>query len=415
MRPMRLALSMTPTPRPHRFLAALLVPAALVAQEPSLTERDAVKQALARPEHQAIAALPEAEASALLRERRIRLSPSVEWTREKFEGAGPGRREDTWLLTQPLDLSGRKGLQREAAERRLDASRADRQLAQAQLAARVREAFFDVVHAQRRLMALEAASTRVQRLADAITRQAQAGEASGADQRRIRREAEHLVAQRTEAALAQTRALAALQALLGGPASLPQGELIPDAPASWVDTQARYTEGPSAKAWTALEAASSAEARSGRRWAPELTLGAGVKRWQEPGIQGNGTVVSLGFTFPQWNRIQADRQRADARAQATQAEVRLARDTASGELKTRWEEASRLREASLRFEKEAANEGARLLQSLEAAYQAGEASLFELLETQRNVVEGDLESLALALRARKARIALDQMLGKVEP
>ncbi len=393
----------------------MLLPCLLLGQEAGLTEREAVQRALARPEHQAIAALPEQEASALLKERRILLNPSVEWTREKFDGPGTGRREDTWLFTQPLDLSGRKGLQREAAERRLDASRAEGEMNRALLVGRVREAFYEVLHAHRRVLALEAALTRVQRWADAVDRQAKAGDASGADSRRIRRESERLAVQHTEATLAQERAVAGLQALLGMPSITPKGELLPEAPQAWNEIQAAYGNGPSSKAWSALEVASQAEARSGRRWAPELTVGAGVKRWQEPGIQGSGSVLSFGFTFPQWNRIQADRQRADARARATQAEVKLARETATGELKTRWEEASRLREAALRFDQAAGGEGAHLLQSLEAAYQAGEASLFELLETQRNVVEGDLEGLALSLRARKARIALDQMLGKVEP
>jgi cobalt-zinc-cadmium efflux system outer membrane protein len=399
------------------LLAATLgaAPAAAQGALAKLTERDAVQRALSRPEHQALAGLPEAEASARLLERRILVSPSLEWSRERFDGPGTGRREDTWLLTQPLDLSGRRGLQRDAAERRLEAAKAGGEVARADLAARVREAFFEGLHARMKLERLDAASARVQRLAEVLQRQAEAGEASGADRRRARREAESLLARRTEAALAHARALAVLRSLTGEPGADCQGDLLPEAPGSWADLEAALDRGPAFRAWTAQDAASRAEAAAGRRWAPELVLGAGVKRWQEPGLQGRGSIVSLGFAFPQGRRAQAERQRSEARAQAERAETQLAREASLHGLKARWEEAVRLREAALRLESAAAQEGARLVQSLEAAYAAGEAGLFELLETQRGVLEGDLEALALALGARKARIALDQILGKVEP
>jgi cobalt-zinc-cadmium efflux system outer membrane protein len=148
---------------------------------------------------------------------------------------------------------------------------------------------------------------------------------------------------------------------------------------------------------------------------PELNLGAGVKRWADGGLSGSGALFSVGLQLPAWNRGQDQRQRLEAEARAADARRTLAQEELGVEAQGLWREARELAEAARGLHRHAFEEGPKLLKGLEASFEAGETSLFELLEAHRGALDAELQALDLAASARTARIELDLRLGRTEP
>ena len=407
------------TPIGHRFFGACLALGTLapLAAQGARTEGEAVRRVLGRADLKHLWALPEAQAQAQRTEVGLWANPTVEATRDHPNGPAGPRREDTFLLTQPVDFSGRRGLRKAAGDLRVSAAQGEGDAIQAELVKRVRLAFHQTLLHQERLKRMEAATSRVGRLAEALSRQEQAGEASGADRRRAQREWDGLRARLAQERAALQRAQEQLNVLAQWPgtAEALEGNLVPEAPPPLDDVLKRLSEAPSQRYVQQEAKALDLEARASRRWTPDLNLGAGVKRWEEGGLKGHGAVFSLGLTLPAWNRGQAKRQRSEAEAKAAQTRASLAQDDAQAEAKALWREASELGTTAREILGRAVEDTPRLLKGADASFDAGEISLFELLDAQRSALDTDLQSLDLAFAARRARLDLDRLLGRMEP
>ncbi len=403
----------------HRFLGmcftlgSILPLGAQVAQ----TESDAVRQVLNRPDLKHLWSLPEAQAQAQRTEAGLWVNPSLEATRENPNGSAGPRREDTFQITQPVDVSGRRGLRKNTGDLRLRAAQGEGDAIRAELVQRVRLAFHQTLLHQERLKRLEAAVKRASRLAEALERQEKAGEASGAERRRAQRELDGLSARLAQERAAYHRAEEQLNVLAQWESRAPalEGSLVPEAPPPLDEILKLLPEAPDqrkaqqeAKAWAL-------EAHASRRWMPDLNLGVGVKRWEEGGLKGSGAVFSLGVTLPAWNRGQAQRQRNEAEALAAQTRAAMVKDDAQAEARALWREASDLGTAAREILGRAVEETPKLLKGADTSFEAGETSLFELLDVQRSALDTDLQALDLAFAARRARLDLDRLLGRIQP
>lgn len=381
----------------------------------TLTEAEAVARVMARPEWQAITQLPARQGEGAAKEARTWLSPGLEWDRQRFTGPLPGRREDTIVLTQGVDVSGRWMAKREAALKRQEAGKAESLVRTAGVVAQVREAFFDVVAARQRVTRLDRALARLGKVQDQVDRLHAAGEISGLDRSRVRREMEILKGRQAQEQAALSRAEAQLAAMLGDKISDLQGTLLPGTPEPLEQIQDRQQSAPSATMTRATEAAAQADARAARRWMPDLQVGVGVKRWQENGLSGNGSVLSLGVALPMPGRVKGNQMKAEAEARATAAQAKLQREQEHAELRAVWQEATTLRASAERMGQEALADPAKIEAALDAAFAAGEMDLLARLDGVRSLLEAELAALDQAQRARRACIALDRLTGKVNP
>lgn len=386
---------------------------------PPLTESDAVKRALARPEWQAITQLPAQQGEGAAREARTWFAPGLEWSRERFAGdrlgLQPGKREDTILLIQGVDVSGRWLAKREAALKREEAGKAESLVRTAGVMAQVREAFFELVATRERVSRLDRALTRLGKVQDQVDRLHTAGEMSGLDRSRVRREMEVLKGRQAQEQAALGRAEAHLAAILGENVTDIQGSLLPAIPEPLEQAQERQQRAASATMTRATEAAASADAKAARRWLPDFQVGLGVKRWQENGMSGNGSVLSLGVALPMPGRVKGNQVRAEAEARATAAQARLQREQEQAELRSVWQEATTLRASAERMAQETLADSTKVEAALEAAFAAGEVDLLARLDGVRSLLEAELAALDQAQRARRACIALDRLTGKVNP
>lgn len=380
-------------------------------------EADAVHRVLGRPDLKRLWTLPEAQAQAQRTEAGLWANPSLGVSREHPNGPTGPRREDTFQIIQPVDVSGRRGLRKDAGDLRLRAAQGEGDAIRAELVQRVRLTFHQTLLHQERLKRLDAAVVRVSRLAGALERQEKAGEASGAERRRAQRELDGLRARLAQERAALQRVQEQLKVLAQweGPTEVLEGSLVPEAPPPLDEILKALPEAPAQRSSRQEAEALGLEARASRRWMPELNVGAGVKRWEERGLKGSGAVFSLGVTLPAWNRGQAQRQRTEAEARAAQTRASLAKDEARAEARALWREASDLGAAAREILGRAVEETPKLLKGADASFDAGETNLFELLDVQRSALDTDLQALDLAFAARRARLDLDRLLGRIEP
>lgn len=392
----------------------LSLPLAAWAQTP-LTEAEAVRLGLARADviERERGALLAAEAD--VHAASVYPNPTLAYSRDRLRGT-PGAVEQRWMLEQPFDLSGRRGLLREAANRRVAAVSAGNASRRLQFAAEIRRSFHGVLHLQATIRATEDWVRRFARIEGLVEKLARAGEASGYDRHRLARERQTAEALRAAGYAELERESARLMALTGL-TQLPvlAGELLPPALPALDIALEQLDRHPDLQTLVHRAEAAEFDGRAARRGAiPEVTAGIGPKQVESGGVKDTGVAMTLSLPLPLFDRQQAGRQRAAAEAQQAHADYRLARARIEAELRGLHRQAESLRETARDYRGRALAATPQLLRIAEAAYQGGESSLLELLDAYRGALEAETTTLELELRAREARIAYDLLTGSHE-
>ncbi len=340
-------------------------------------------------------------AEARLVEARTFDNPDLVGVREDVDG--PSRETDLVLSWQLPDPARSKTIA--SRERELDAARArfDEQILNHRLV--LREAYADWALAEARRRQLSAQAQRVESLAERESTRSQRGESSGLEVHRLRLAAIGLRSREALAAADSGRARA--QAAAWFP-DLPQDAepVLPELP------PAPTFEQPSARLRAAaadLEAAQREREAAGRYVElPEFSLG--WKREQFGAQAADGPVVGLSWSLPVFDRKQAARLASDAGIDAATARLEIAqRETRAGRsaAETTYEQLSN---AVVRIRGEMGRNET-MLDGAEAAFQQGEASLTDLLDTHRSVAEAELALLDLHQAALAAHRDLERLAG----
>lgn len=401
-----------------RPLVALILASGLGAawaEAPPLTEGEAIRGVLSRPAWLEAQAGRVGQAESALAEAALLPNPVFAFGREKIGSVGGDATERTVQITQTFDVSGRRALRREAAGRRLEAARLDGQDRRLAAITEVRRIFAETLHRDRTQAAVGRWLERIEAATLVAVQLAQAGEVSGYDRRRFEREAQTARARLAAARVDAARSRETLAALAGRRAEETMhlaGELLPDAPPALEAAQAGLRQRPDLASLVAQADAFERERQAAERgWIPDLTVGIGQKRVEEPARSDNGVVVGVSAAIPLFDRGQAAQQKSRAQAQTLRAEHALSLARAEAELRGVWRQASDLRQAAETFRRDALAGAHELSRIAEAAYRAGEASLLELLDAYRSELDAETTELDLALRARFARIELDSLSG----
>ena len=276
----------------------------------------------------------------------------------------------------------------------------------------VRRAFAEALHRERQHEALTAWLKRIEAASETVARLARSGEVSGYARRRIEREAQAARGRLSAAAADAARSRERLRGWVGLPAGEElklSGVLAPDAPPPVETALASLRQRPDLAALVAqAEAFERERALAERAWAPDLTLGAGQKRVEEPLRSDTGVVLSLAFPLPLFDRGEGRRETAVAQARALRAEHALTVARHEAELRGLWQQVEQLRAGAAASR---AASAADLSRTAETAYRAGEGGILELLDAYRTELDAELGTLDLELRARMARIELDAFSG----
>lgn len=394
------------------FLLAL--PLAAWAQSP-LTEAEAVRLGLARSDlaDLELGMVRAAEADVLAAGQLP--NPTLSYNRDRLGGSSDTI-EQSWMLSQAFDLSGKRKLRREAAERRVDIANAGNATRRSERAAEIRGVFQDALFRREAIQVTETWAQRFVRVESRVAKLARAGEASGYDRRRLARER-----QAVEARLATERAelgriLARLATLTGMPQDpIVSGDLLPPSLPAIETALNRLEQRPDLRALSLAALAADLDGRAAKQGAiPDLTVGVGPK-WVDNGIsRDSGYALSLSIPLPVFDRQQSGRQRAAAEAMQARAAYRLAHTRAEGELRGLHRQAEALRATASEYRARVLAASPELLRIAEVAYQGGESSLLELLDAYRGALESEATALELEKRAREARIEYDLLTGSTE-
>lgn len=197
----------------YAALAVVLAPVAAVAQSITLTEADALAHlSPASPRVRAIRAGIELARADVLAASRWP-NPRLTFDRESAAGVT----EEMTMVAQLLPITGRRGLDIQAASALVDASsnRVDEAVRRAR--ADLRLAFGQLLVSQIRERELTGARDRLQGLVDMLAKREAAGDAAGFDRLRAEREVQDLEAERANTATDRARAQASVAAFFSEP------------------------------------------------------------------------------------------------------------------------------------------------------------------------------------------------------
>ena len=390
-------------------LAAVMAPSSAGAQSLNLTESDALARlSTDSPRARAVrAAVDIARADVLTAGRWP--NPRVTFDRESVAGVT----ENIVMVAQPLPITGRRGLDVQAASALVSArsSRADDEMRR--LRADLRLAFADLVAAQTRERELTTARDRLRDLADVLAKREAAGDAAGFDRLRAEREVLDIDMDRVVAATDRARARAMLASFFtdvpdpsrllavgrsAPPAALPPLEALIE--------QAESSRGELLALRREIEAASLAERAADRRRIPEPEIVAGTKS-STLGGGDLGGVVTVHASIPLFDRARPERALALARGAQAEARATAFRLVLRGQIGALRAAVVERRDAAERYRAQAMSSADQIERIAQVSYDAGERGILELLDAYRAGSSARVRQATLDAAVRQAEIELE--------
>jgi cobalt-zinc-cadmium efflux system outer membrane protein len=390
-------------------VAALFWPARAGAQSLSLTEADALARlSTDSPRARALRAAVEIARADVLTAARWP-NPRFTYDRESVAGVT----ENIVMVAQPLPITGRRGLDVQAASALVSASSNRTEDEVRRLSADLRLAFADLVAAQTRERELTAGRDRLHELADVLTKREAAGDAAGFDRLRAEREVLDIDTDRVVAATDRARAQATLASFfvdVPGPSRIvaTSRSTAPVAlpPLDALVEQAESSRGELLALRREIEAARFAGRAADRRRIPEPELVAGTKS-STVGSGDIGSVVTVHAAIPLFDRGRPERALAAARAAQAEARAEAFRLVLRGQIAALRAAVTERRQASERYRAQALNSADEIERIARVSYDAGERSILELLDAYRSGVTARVRQATLDAAVRQAEIELE--------
>jgi len=342
-------------------------------------------------------------------------NPRVTYNRESVAGIT----ENMFLVTQLLPVTGRRGLEIDAASALVAASeqRADEEIRQVRAA--LRRAYTELVAAQLREGEMISSRDRLRALAEVLARRESAGDAAGYDRLRAEREVFEVEADLTTARVDRARAQGVLAGFFAPSmdpttlvAALPPPTTRPSIPT--VDELVANAEGklPELAALKhEIESSEFAIRAAGRRPIPEPEIVAGTKS-SNAGGGDVGSVFSVHVAVPLFDRAKTETALAQARRAQSEARLASLQSTLRAEVAALRAVVVERREAADRYRASTAASANQLERIAQVSYDAGERGILELVDAYRNSGASRLRQVVLDAAARQAEIELELVSGR---
>lgn len=341
-------------------------------------------------------------------------NPRATYNRESVAGIT----ENMVTVTQALPITGRRGLEADAASALVEATarRADEEIRRAR--AELRGAYADLVSAQVREMELTTARDRLRALADVLARRESAGDAAGYDRLRAEREAMDMDADWVTARADRARAQAVLASFFAMPGDVTTlvavvPVAIPRVALPTVEAltaRAEMTRGEAAALQQEIESARFADRAAARRLVPEPEIVAGTKS-SNVGGGDVGSVVSVHATIPLFDHARPERAIAQAHLAQAEARALVFRASLSAQVSVLRMLVEDRREAADRYRATSTTSAAELERIAQVSYDAGERGILELLDAYRGGAASRTRQAVLDAAARRAEIELEFVSG----
>jgi outer membrane protein TolC len=346
-------------------------------------------------------------AEAEHRRARLLSDPRLEVGREELESV---ERETVWAVAWTPPLDGRRRWAIRAAEAAVEAEEGGLAASLLDLRREVREVYADWAAGAARADLLSEHTARLGALAERMRRRTEAGEESRLDAGRLTIEHESYTAALSGARAAAVGARARVAAWLvddgldvsNATPALPE---LPEVPTG-IDPTAL----PDLRAALARVAEAAAVERLSRRVASAPEILVGWKSVEATGSDISGPVVALSWTVPVLDRRRADRMAAESAVATAQAHQDWVTRRAGGDFVAAVAAYEELRHAARSAGSSRANLDA-VAMAATAAYEQGESTVTDLLDSLRAVVEARLRALDLYFAALAAHRQLEVAAG----
>jgi cobalt-zinc-cadmium efflux system outer membrane protein len=389
-------------------IVAMVVPSHARAQSVPLTEAEALARLSPdSPRLRAIrAAVDVARADVLAAGRWP--NPRLTYDRESVAGVT----ENMTMVAQPLPITGRRGLEVQAASAMVDASSNRSDDAIRRVRADLRLAFAQLLAAQTREQVLATSRDRLRELATVLAKREAAGDAAGFDRLRAEREVVDIEADHALAASERTRAQATVASFFADTIDPARVVAVPrqPMPASIPNVDALVERAESARGdllalRKEVDAAQFSAKAADRRWVPEPEIVAGTKS-STVGGGDVGSVFTVHANVPLFDRGKPERASAIARASQAQVRIDAFRVALRSDISALRATVLERRDAADRYRSATAN-GAREIERIaQVSYDAGERGIFELLDAYRSGSSARVRQATLDLAVRQAEIEL---------
>ena len=330
-------------------------------------------------------------------------------------GAVPGQAvETTLLLSQLVELGGKRDARVAAALGDYDAARLEREATRLELFSDVTLAFVSALAAQRRIALLDRHVAALDRLVPLIQRRVDAGASSPAEVTRAQVAIGFTRLERERSSLSLTQARRELAILMGS--AVPDFAFVAGdfdrmpRPAPFDDVVRAIEANPQLARWTAVRARRDAELLSARlKSIPDVTASVGWRRYGDTPENALRLGVSLPIPVLDQNRggireAQEAAQKAEAdRAINRQTLVSIvgkAHDTASSALA----QLDLLRRVVLPAAR-------RTLSTIEAGYDQGRFTALEMLDAHQKVADAELMEHAALASLHIALATIEGLIG----
>ena len=353
-------------------------------------------------------------AQARIVQAYLRPNPELGVELENFAGTGDSKGidslESTLSLSQVVELGGKRGLRRSAAEADLDLVTIEQSARELDVLSEVTARFIDVVVAQERVRFSAEATALAQQTTDAISSRVEAGRSPEAERSRARIALTRSRVEQQQADSELRSARYALSAAWGNPEpafSSARAELFElRSVESFQALMRRIEESPDFVRFASESRLREAELRLARAQArPNLSFSLGVRRFEET----DDAALVAGFSMPLtvYDRNQGAIREAQVRVTQTEAFREAARVRARAALLALYQEMTTSRSRVETLRNEALPQAQLALDQTRSGYERGRFSFLELVTVQEEL---------LALRAAAIDAAADyhRMLAEIE-
>lgn len=324
-------------------------------------------------------------------------------------------RETTFLLSQPLELGGKRQARVQAALRERDSASAQLGARQADIRADVIDGWFAVLAAQEQLRLAQEASELARRAAAATGRRVVAGKVSPVEETRARVAASTVQLDLLRARGTLATARKRLAAMWGNPAprfEKADGEIdkLPSLPDQAL-LHHRLAQAPAmALARSELGKREALAKVELTRRVPDVTFNVGSKRSEELGrsqaVFGISVPLPL-FDRNQGNVLETARRVDKARDELSSTALRL-----DAELAQAREEFDVAREQALALRGEILPGAQSAYEAASTGFEYGKFGFLDVLDAQRTLLEAKSQYLNALAAAHRARSAIGRILGE---
>jgi len=380
----------------------LALAASTPASAQTLTQDQFLADVLAS--HPGIAAAEAAvtAAAGMRRQAGVVDNPVLSWEREDPEAAP---RQDTWRVDWRLPFDGRRH-RVAAGTASLAASSSELEAARLGIRIEMRSLFASWYLATEREAVLVAQLERTRELAEWLRARAEQGEAAGVEARRLELELEVLEREAVAARAVARSARAAVASWSG----LVTDEVRPVRPVlSPPPSTAEVSGRPDLAALSHRVAELEARYRLSRRFLEPPGLSVGWMELHDGQQRFEGPVIGVAWPVPLFDRNQGNREAGKAGVDRARAEWEAARRHAAAQANAALAAYSDLYRASGSERRDGLD--AEIVGAVFAAFEAGEASLTDVLDASRSTVDVKLSRLDTYSRAIDAERELEAALG----